>query len=248
MASKHYPHIIATSLRGALHKAKGLACQDYYCHKYRKNKFVAVVADGAGSAPYSKIGAKIICETLCDILINSSLKDIRKNVINAINQARQKLIIHPRNKSKTSADLINFSATMVGVFCHHKKGVFFHIGDGAGIAYHHNKYDELIISEPENGAFSCETFFYTMDDWQSCLRFTAFENVDHIMLMTDGVTGFVFADDFYHVQRNFFIPVAEYLENETVISTAHSALINTLNDTRANRLNADDKTLLWVKL
>lgn len=247
-ATKSNIKILSTSLRGALHKANGLPCQDYCCYKTNKNKVVGIVSDGAGSARYAQTGARIVCRTLCDILINSNLKNIKKDVINAVKIARQKLLLHRQNKSKSSADLINFSATLVGFFYHNGRGMFFHIGDGAGLAFNAGNYDNLLISEPENGAFSCETYFYTMDDWQDCLRFTPFENVNRLMLMTDGVTGFVFSDDFYKIQRRFLVPIAEYLEREPRRTYAVKALNNTLNDVRAQRINADDKTLLWAKL
>ncbi len=241
-------NVLSTSIRGALHKSLGLPCQDYSCSRTLKNKLVAVVSDGAGSAKYSKIGAKIVCDTLCDLLINSDLKTIRGDVENAINIARKKLLFHRCNSGKDNAGLINFSATLVGVFYHNNKGVFFHIGDGAGIAFKNGDYGNFIISEPENGAFSCETYFYTMDDWKDCLRFTEFENANRILLMTDGVTGFAFSGDFYKIHRNFLIPVVEYLENEPRKTYAKEALQNTLNNTRAQRINADDKTILWAKL
>ena len=119
--------------------------------------------------------------------------------------ARQKLILHRRNKSKSARELMDFSATVVGVFCHKDKGVFFHIGDGAGLAFSKDQSENFIISEPANGAFSCETFFYTMDEWLDCLRFTFIENANRIILMTDGVTDFVFADDFYQIRQKFLL-------------------------------------------
>lgn len=241
-------NVFSTSIRGALHKSVGLPCQDYSCARSAKNKLVAVVSDGAGSAKYSKTGAKIVCDTLCDLLINSDLKTIRRDVEQAISIARRKLLFHRCNPGKNSAGLINFSATLVGVFYQNNKGVFFHIGDGAGIAFKNGDYGSFIISEPENGAFSCETYFYTMDDWKDCLRFTEFENADRVLLMTDGVTGFAFSGDFYKIHRNFLIPVIEYLENEPRKTYAEEALRNTLGNSRAQRINADDKTILWAKL
>lgn len=248
MAGKEQIKVLATSICGAMHRIKNLPCQDFSCSKIAKNKLVAVVSDGAGSAPYGKIGAKVICETLCDTLIRTDIKDIRNSVIKSIKIARNKLLLHRNNRSKSAAELVNFSATLVGVFYHNNKGIFFHIGDGAGIAFKQRDYKNFVISEPENGNFSCETYFYTMSDWQDCLRFTPFENVDRVMLMTDGVTGFVFADNFYDIQYKFFIPVAEYLELEQRKTYALQALNNTLNDKRAQRLNSDDKTILWARL
>ena len=242
------PHIIATSVCGALHKAKGLPCQDYFKVKHYGRKTVAVVSDGAGSAKYGKIGAKIICETLCDVLVKSNLKNIKDDVKKAIITAREKLLIHRCNKSKSANELINFSATLVGAFYHNGRGLFFHIGDGAGIAFKANCPADLIISEPENGAYSCETYFYTMSDWSDFLRFKPFENINRLILMTDGVTGFVFSDDFYKVRQNFLFPIIEYLENEASKKRALSALRNTLNDRKAQHINPDDKTMLWVKM
>lgn len=248
MPQKPTIHTLSTSLRGALHKAKNLPCQDFCCSKIAKNKLIAVVADGAGSAKHSKIGARIVCETLCDILIRSNLQNIRADVIKAIECARQKLLFHRYNKTKSPRGLLDFSATVVGVFCHKNHGIFFHIGDGAGIAYQHGDYHNLVISEPENGIFSCETYFFTLPDWQKNLRFTEFCEKNRLLLMTDGVTGFVFSDDFFRIQRKFLIPVLDYLENEPRKVRAEQALANTLNDTKAQRLNADDKTFFWAKL
>lgn len=248
MSKNGHIHVLSASIRGSLHKSLGLPCQDYSCARSAKNKLVAVVSDGAGSAKHSKVGAQIICNTLCDLLIKSNLETIKEDVVHAINVARKKLILHRYNHSKSPADLVNFSATLVGVFYYKNKGVFFHIGDGAGIAFQKEKYENFVISEPENGAFSCETYFYTMDDWKDCLRFTNFENANRVLLMTDGVTGFAFSNDFYKIRRNFLIPVIEYLENEPRKTYAETALRNTLNNSRAQRINADDKTILWAKL
>ena len=241
-------HIIATSVCGALHKAKDIPCQDYYCTRCSGNKIVATVSDGAGSAKYGKIGAKIICETFCDILINSNIKNIKKDVVRAVNAAREKLMFHRFNRSKSEEELINFSATVIGTFYCNGKGVFFHIGDGAGIAFSQGQYDNFVISEPENGAYACETYFYTMPDWKSSLRFTSYDNTNRIVLMTDGVTGFVFADDYSKIRQNFLIPIAEYLDNEKNKKKAINALYNTLDDNKAQRINPDDKTILWIKL
>ena len=115
MATNGRIQTLSTSIRGSLHKSLGLPCQDYSCARTANNKLVAVVSDGAGSAKHSKIGAKIICDTLCDLLIKSDISSIRSDVVKAIDAARQKLLLHRCNQSKTCAGLINFSA-MPSVF------------------------------------------------------------------------------------------------------------------------------------
>lgn len=239
--------IIKVSVCGALHKSKNLFCQDFACHKIKGKKLVAVVSDGAGSAKYGRIGARVIAETMCDLLISSDFKNVRQNVEKAVLTARKKLEFHRLNRTKSEHTLADFSATIVGVFYDGGKGIFFHIGDGAGLAFFDEEYQSYKISEPENGAFSCETFFYTMQNWQENLRFCEFENAKFLVLMTDGVSGFVF-DDFQNLRNNFLPPIMQYLNTEQRKNYALKALQNTLSSREAMRINGDDKTILWAKL
>lgn len=243
--SHKHIQVIASSITGIYHKNNSLPCQD--CHKFvaSKNKLVAVVSDGAGSAKYGKIGAKIVCETLCDILNSSSFTDIKQKIIYAIEVARKKLVLHRFNKHKNENGIIDFAATVVGVFYYKNKGIFFHIGDGAAIAFSEK---QNIISQPENGVFSCETYFYTMEDWKDSLRFTNFEKANSIMLMTDGVTNFAFKNDFEELETGFVYPINNFLHQEKNKIKALKALNNTLSTPKASKLNPDDKTFLWARL
>ena len=44
------------------------------------------------------------------------------------------------------------------------------------------------------------------------------------------------------------MPINEFLTNEACAAKAVRALHNTLNTPRAQKLNPDDKTLLWAKV
>lgn len=241
--------VIATKITGSLHMAKNTPCQDYYYYACSGNKLVAVVSDGAGSAKYGKIGAKMICETLVNVLINTPLKDVESAVKMAVEMARERLVIHRLNRSKSEQEILNFSATMVGVVYHRNKGVFFHIGDGAGVAVccTNNKID-YVLSRPANGRFSCETYFYTMKNWKDCLRFTKIDKADALFLMTDGVTNFALSEDMCRLKKGFIEPINQYLQAETNKEKAMVALNNTLDTKQARKLNSDDKTFLWAGL
>lgn len=238
--------VVAASVAGPAHNHKKLGCQDHYKHSASGRNFVGIVSDGAGSARYGKIGARILCETLVDLLKNAPFTQIEKYTRRAIEIARNKACRHRLNSSKNEKGLSDFAATLVGVVCRGSAGLFFHIGDGAALAVQDADCRSFIASPPENGNFSCETFFYTMNDWKQNLRFTRFAKARSIFLMSDGVTAFSFANDFRDIEKGFILPINNFLSAEKVRSKAVRALENTLNTAQARRLNSDDKTLLWA--
>ena len=235
--------VVAASIAGQLHRIQKLPCQDYFCHVKDKN-FVAVISDGAGSAKHGKIGAKKLCETLCDLLKGCKFEQAKEEVVRAIKIARQKLVNHRFNKTKDENGLGDFAATLVGVIYKENKGLFFHIGDGAAIALRNES--DFQASRPENGVFSCETFFFTQDAWRENLRFTKISDAQSIMLMSDGLTSFAFLPDLSDIERKFIDPINKFLYEEPSVAKARKALANTLNTPRAQKLNPDDKTLVWI--
>lgn len=236
--------IAGASVQGPSHKAKNQPCQDHFSYKINKNKLVACVSDGAGSSNKSKIGAKVICETICSLLINSNKQNIVNSVHNAIEVAREKLILHRTNKEKSKNNLIDYSATVVGCFFDGKDGFIFQIGDGAIITI--LKTEEKRISKPQNGDFANETFFYTMNEWKKLLKIQKISNLDSVILMSDGVTPFALTPDNKNIIEGFVNPITDFLTNNNKVKSCKS-LANTLNSAEARKANKDDKTLFWAK-
>lgn len=240
--------VVAASVKGPMHHHKNLPCQDFFKFCRKGRNFVAVVSDGAGSAKYGKIGAKTVCETLIDHLKNAPAGSFRETVKKAIEIARGKVCRHRLNQSKSLEHINDFAATVVGVVHDGEKGSFFHIGDGAALAFKTGEPSSFVASPPENGTFSCETFFFTQNNWAANLRFTEFSGLDTIFLMSDGLTNFAFSKNFDRIENGFILPIHDFLLAEKPEKKASRALANTLNNAQARKLNQDDKTLLWAKL
>ena len=238
--------IIAASVAGPAHVQKRQQCQDYCRYAADGKNIVAAVADGAGSSRFGRIGARLVCDTIVDLLKNADFENIRPAVKKAVEVARHKAVLHRFNKSKSEKHLEDFSATLVGFVYNRGRGMFFHIGDGAALAL--GRSGQYIASLPENGSFRCETYFYTMPDWLENLRFTAFGESDAVFLMSDGVSGFAFHNGYREPEKNFIDPIHDFLIKEPCKRRAERALRNTLQTSKAQRLNSDDKTLLWAEL
>ncbi len=232
---------IGTSVKGQKNKKQNKQCEDFFVYKAFGKKQIGIVSDGAGSAKYAKIGAQVVCNTLIDVLSSANLNNVKEKVVKAIEISRDKLLCHRFCKDKNLRD---FSATMIGFFYHNNQGVMFHIGDGAAIGL--DKENAITLSYPHNGYFSCETFFYTMDDWRSHLRFTSCKKLSSIFLMTDGISPFALEGG--KLRDNFIIPINEFLKSEKTKNQKLKCLENTFDNDKVNKLNSDDKTLLWCEL
>ena len=97
----------AACITGPVHLGRGQLCQDRCRWSTRGANFVAVVSDGAGSTKYGRIGAKIVCDTLVDLLENAPFKDIRAAIVKAIGVARDKLAFHRLNSANNKKGGIN---------------------------------------------------------------------------------------------------------------------------------------------
>ena len=116
----------AACITGPVHLGRGQLCQDRCRWSTRGANFVAVVSDGAGSTKYGRIGAKIVCDTLVDLLENAPFKDIRAAIVKAIGVARDKLAFHRLNSANNKKGIMAFAATVVGVVCQGRRAVLPH--------------------------------------------------------------------------------------------------------------------------
>ena len=179
------------SLRGVAHVNNKIPCQDKTYYLKNDHLHVMVLADGAGSAKFSEIGAKVVTKAIANYLnksfhqlhtdlknwwkIDSIKKDINKLMRNEVNE------IKPKKNS-----LSDYASTLLFVATYKNKYILGHLGDGA-IGLKKDKEIEL-LSAPDNGETANTTFFYTSSNAVNRMRLMK-GKVDEdstFVLMSDG--------------------------------------------------------------
>lgn len=241
--------IYAASATGTSHIGKGIPCQDAFAFHADGERLVAVVCDGAGSASRSDQGSRVVADTVTRVLSErlrgdcAGLDDedaFEAIASEAIETARAALI---DIAGAAKASLSSYAATLVGFAGDAQRGWFFHIGDGIGVA--ETAADEPgVVTEPENGEYSNETYFVTGDAWRQHLRVLAVTApTARLALMSDGAMPFAMDKGNTGLFKPFIEPVARYLASVSE-DDGSRALLGTLDDPRTHGITSDDKTLL----
>ena len=253
-ADKDIPIVGGVSITGFSHLEENIPCQDAHAYKIKDHsRIIAAIADGAGSARLSHIGAKAFVDAVVNRLFNlpSSHKfdeeRMAAEIIMAVNEMREQLLRHGDQFIDDGPPSLNdFAATLLVTVADPDCGAFFHVGDGAGVAFTRNSDDQPVtVSRPQNGEYANETYFVTMENWEQFLRHTQMiAPYDTILLMSDGVTPMAMTKDCKAPFGNFVTPVVNFLvSNDSEAGT--SGVTTTLSDDSVRKITGDDKTLVW---
>lgn len=185
--------IVAASQRGRSHAQEGKPRDDHFklFHCDDSDWYIIAVADGAGSAKYSREGSRIACETVVDHckeqLLNCSEfeekikayhnaedeENARKQMANIIYNIIGNAAFKAHKKIKEAALTNNFNTkdfatTLLFAIC--KKFDFgwfvasYWVGDGAMCLFNKEKQTFKLLGIPDEGEFSGQTRFLTMPE------------------------------------------------------------------------------------
>jgi hypothetical protein len=251
--------VVGRSVVGPSHLASGQPCQDFFAAEIGQDWAVAVVSDGAGSAKRALDGATIVSEEICQALA-SYLKQLNTAhdgptitscwwvegiLIGAIERARKRCVL----VGGIGEQLRSFHATVVGSVLVDGDGVLFHIGDGGASAHRMTAegIETISFSEPENGEYANQTFFFTEGWWRQHLRLTRISGkVDAIWLMTDGAYELMVLRPEKRL-RELTVKEINRLMFVEAAANKHDVLAAILSSRQAVERNDDDKTLVIVR-
>ncbi|MDE5646157.1 MAG: protein phosphatase 2C domain-containing protein, partial [Muribaculaceae bacterium] len=186
--------IVAASQRGRSHAQEGKARDDHFSlfHCDESDWYIIAVADGAGSARYSRKGSEVACKTVIDhckglLLDNPDFEasirqyeadrenqekrtNVTRHVIDIVYKGAMKAheAVKKVAEANEEAKLKDFATTLMFAVC--KKYDFgwfiasFWVGDGAMCIFDADNKTAKLLGTPDEGEFSGQTRFLTMPE------------------------------------------------------------------------------------
>ncbi len=205
------------SVLGSSHKKLGTPCQDASaCELVSRadaSALVAVVSDGAGSAPLSQIGARTACEVVLDetraaLGAGRGLAALDRGfALGVLEHVQVRLARLARHVQRPLRD---FACTLLFAVADEHGAVFAQVGDGAIVvapdARSGNGYGWVFW--PEHGEYLNQTRFATEARAHQSLQFESWDRpVEELALFSDGLQGLVLDDRLRVAHARFFEPM-----------------------------------------
>lgn len=205
---------IQCAVQGRGHIKSDIPCQDKTYIKNENDIQIIALADGAGSAKLSHIGAEYvtrqICENLsCEFDMYFQEDDgaaIKRKIINDLTNGLKSIA------RENECEVKDLASTLLVVAIKDGRYIIIHIGDGV-IGYLKN--DQLnIASHPENGEFVNTTVFVTSKDVLATMKILkgTLGDIVGFALMSDGTE-----NSFYNKRERTLAPALKKLMQLTRI-------------------------------
>ena len=201
VATRHVAHgdwqIVAASRRGRLHAHRGEHREDAVAVRATVDGWCGAVADGAGSAPYSRIGALIATQAFCDTFAAATgpLEARATASASACYLALRNFAV------ATGLAPRDLRTTLLAVAVSSQHVVSLHVGDG-GLVLRHADGTVLLPHEGDAGEFSGEVMHFLPDDGSeqrllASVTVRPIAGLQAVLLATDGIE-----DPWYPLARN----------------------------------------------
>jgi serine/threonine protein phosphatase PrpC len=257
---------VARSSVGTSHKKQQLPCQDYGNYRILfQDVIVGAVADGAGSAKHSDIGAKLAVETVIRIFteidrstfgsggerLSSQNPERLSHPLN-VKEARElfakivKEVIATLEKQavKESYSIKDLACTLLVFVATPYWLAAMQIGDGFMVVGLQEEEHKLLF-QPDKGEFINQTTFVTSANALDEMQVNVLSGEQKfICASTDGLERVAIRMSDWTVFPPFFKPLEEYLSETNNPEQDDEYIKSFLDSERLNAKTDDDKTLL----
>lgn len=182
---------------GRGHIQKNICCQDKFFFQHRYGVNAIALADGAGSASYSHIGAEVVAREICQLVCERFMEWHGSQSVETVQHAWCEAL-HQR-LSETGLPYKELASTMLVVGVYGDKYIVGHIGDGVIGYLRHGTVQAA--SKPVNGEFANSTVFVTSPEAEQRMQLLkgSLADIEGFVLMSDGA-----AASLYAKQREIF--------------------------------------------
>ena len=242
------------SVCGAGHEKTGLPCQDAHCwRELRPGLVVIAVADGAGSAPLSQVGAEAAAATavahVCarvDLPAEGANSDVYwQELLNeAVAAARSAVESEAVTRSTSAGEL---ATTLIVVVAGRNFVAAAQIGDGAVIIEESGAMQSLV--RPAATEYLNETIFLTSADGPNSQQTVIWRGrPSYLAVMSDGLQMAALRMPAGDPHPGFFKPLFQFLSQQEDSSAAGQALKEFLSSPRLRQRTDDDVTLVMAAM
>ncbi len=243
---------IGAAIRGRAHHRRGLPCQDAFNFAIQGKYWIGAVADGAGSARFSRTGARFAVLSTVRGMASAIAKapeapweQLQRQMAWQVFVARATLLDAARREHLPCSA---YATTLQLVVASPGITLGAQIGDGATIvgtsdgAFH-------TLTSPKKGVFYNMTTFLTDPKPSLVFRKIRQPGLSRIGMITDGLELASLEHPGYTPFGPFFGPMFAFLENSKDTAEANSVLRRFLvSNESLGRITDDDLTLVMTSL
>ncbi len=246
--------IAAASMPGSNHEKMGLPCQDACFHRTLPGGiFVAAVADGAGSARHSDIGAALAAKKAVDtIAAQAALARLpeddeawRSLLVDAFAVARGAV---EREAAELGASPGDLATTLILVVGTRQLVAVAQVGDGAAIVCD-DAGEVGALTVPQNGEYLNETEFLVAPQALESIQWAVRRGEPaHVAVLSDGLEMLALKMPDGVPHQPFFDPLFRFMADVGGEQEANRQLQEFLGSTRIRERTDDDVTLLLASV
>lgn len=240
--------IIGASVLGSSHELTETRCQDAHRVVLVPHAVgevvVAAVADGAGSASHSHIGALTATATVTSLIQEHVAADeaaqfSEADLVRVLHLTREAVFAEAREREHEPHE---YACTLLLVVLFPDHTLAAHIGDGAIVV---DDGTLRVLSWPQQGEYANTTLFLTMENAVENARICRTDSISRFALFSDGLQSLALSYATEEVFAPFVESMLKPLQNPEVNSTKlEGALAAYLGSEAINKRTDDDKTLV----
>jgi serine/threonine protein phosphatase PrpC len=252
---------VAHSSIGVLHVQNRMPCQDYANYRQLEHGvIIGAVADGAGSAKHSDVGARLAVETTLQYFSKmGAFIQARKRCWESFAQpfsvqeaqrrfaklVQQRLMVRLEQEAERSGYSVQeLACTLLCFIATPYWTAAMQIGDGFLVVRAQGQDYQLLFS-PDKGEFANETTFVTSRNALDDMQVSVISHpLEFICAATDGLERVALRVSDWMPFAPFFNPLSEYLAQTPNPDEDKAYLASFLDSERLNQKTQDDKTLL----